>query len=215
MFLTPIFLSSLFFGSLLLLDPMKNIQLLLIFLALFSGCRKSDGLPAQPDNSFEKYILLKGNNFADKNKYKALDITGVHFITKFDSSAIYQNVLPENQYDINKLYGFADNNAAHNRFSARIGWRWSDGALRLFGYVYNAGQVESEEITAIAIGKEINCSITIIPGFYVFRVDHHTIQMPRQSTTVKVKGYQLYPYFGGDEPAPHDINIWIKDLPVE
>src|SRR5690554_6451023 len=32
------------------------------------------------------------------------------FIVKFDSTAIYTNELPENQADINKLYGFTDCN---------------------------------------------------------------------------------------------------------
>jgi hypothetical protein len=31
-------------------------------------------------------------------------------------------------------------------------------------------------------------------------------------STPKGKGYRLYPYFGGDETAPHDISIWVKDL---
>jgi hypothetical protein len=204
-----------FHRRLFLLHPMKNLQLLLLCLVLLCGCSKPD-IQLPPANvSYEKYTILKGKNFSEKNKYKALDVAGIRFITRFDSSAIYQNILPENQYDINKLYGFADNNAAHNRFSARIGWRWSDNALRLFAYVYNAGQVESEEISTVAIGKDISCSITIIPGAYVFSVNDRMIQMPRHSQTVKGKGYQLYPYFGGDEPAPQDINIWIRDLPLD
>jgi len=36
--------------------------------------------------------------------------------------------------------------------------------------------------------------------------------MPRESTTTMAEGYQLYPYFGGDETAPHDIFIWIEKL---
>jgi hypothetical protein len=35
--------------------------------------------------------------------------------------------------------------------------------------------------------------------------------MPRLASTRKAKGYQLYPYFGGDEVAPHLINIWVKE----
>jgi hypothetical protein len=35
--------------------------------------------------------------------------------------------------------------------------------------------------------------------------------MPRAAATVKAKGYRLYPYFGGDETAPHDITISIRD----
>ena len=27
--------------------------------------------------------------------------------------------------------------------------------------------------------------------------------------------YYLYPYFGGQQKAPHDITIKIKDLPVD
>jgi hypothetical protein len=38
-----------------------------------------------------------------------------------------------------------------------------------------------------------------------------TTQLPRLATTEKAKGYQLYPYFGGDEAAPHQVNIWIKN----
>ncbi len=36
--------------------------------------------------------------------------------------------------------------------------------------------------------------------------------MPRASTTVKSSGYKLYPYFGGDEFAPHDVRVWIKEV---
>jgi hypothetical protein len=36
--------------------------------------------------------------------------------------------------------------------------------------------------------------------------------MSRTAATEKAKGYRLYPYFGGDELAPHQINIWIKNL---
>ncbi|MEO5783498.1 MAG: hypothetical protein ABIQ07_09520 [Ginsengibacter sp.] len=35
--------------------------------------------------------------------------------------------------------------------------------------------------------------------------------LPRTSTTAKAIGYKLYPYFGGDETAPHEIDIWIKE----
>ncbi len=43
-------------------------------------------------------------------------------------------------------------------------------------------------------------------------MDEITELLPKLSTTPLAKGYLLYPYFGGDEVAPHDINIWIKTL---
>jgi hypothetical protein len=38
------------------------------------------------------------------------------------------------------------------------------------------------------------------------------LTLPRTSTTPLAKGYLLYPYFGGDETAPHAIKIAIKSL---
>ena len=135
----------------------------------------------------------------------------MNFIAKFDSTAIYSNVNPDNRLDINKLYGFSDNNSTHQQFSARFGWRWSDNALRLFGYVYNDGVRSSKELGTVAIGTENNCSIKVTEKHYVFSLNGFTDSLLRTSTTVKANGFKLYPYFGGDETAPHNIYIWIKE----
>lgn len=193
-------------------------------LLLFTSCKKgfdalvekvpsaSGASPAITASGFTIYTLKRGQHFANFNSYIATDVTEMKFIVKFDSSAIYQSVDPVNQYDINKLYGFADNNATHQKYSARFGWRWSDNALRLFAYVYNNGAVISKELTTIAIGAETFCSIKITAEGYLFTVNDGTELLPRKSTTSTAKGYQLYPYFGGDETAPHDITIYLKNL---
>jgi hypothetical protein len=110
------------------------------------------------------------------------------------------------------LYGFSDNNSGHQLYSARFGWRWSDNALRLFGYVYNNGIRDSKELGTINIGSEVNCSIKVTAKNYVFTLNGVTDSLPRAASSVKASGYKLYPYFGGDEPAPHNIYIWIKEL---
>ncbi len=133
------------------------------------------------------------------------------FTVMFDHSAIYQTVDPENQEDINKLFGFSDNDQHHQQFSARFGWRWSEGALRLFAYVYNNGELQTQEIRGFPLNQEINCSIKINADTYTFAAGESVVQMPRGSSTSMAKGYQLYPYFGGDEPAPHEVRIWIRD----
>ena len=161
---------------------------------------------------FTKHVIQQGKQYCEGNLYKQLELNEMKFLVKFDSTAIYQTKSAENQYDINKLYGFSDNNSDHHQFSARFGWRWSSSALRLFAYVYNAGSVISEELTSIAIGAEINCSIKVTPTNYMFTVNGVITQLPRMAATEKAKGYQLYPYFGGDEVAPHQINIWIKNI---
>lgn len=189
---------------------------------LLSSCQKVVDLVADRGSStttvsntssFTTYTIAAGQHSADKNAYKPVDVEEMRFAVRFDSSAIYQTALAENQWDINKLYGFSDNNTDHHRFSARFGWNWRDGALRLHGYVYNNGVVESRELTTVAIGAETVCSIRVTGGAYLFSVDGKMMAaMPRQSGGERARGYQLYPYFGGDEPAPHDIRILVKNL---
>ena len=110
---------------------------------------------------FIQYTIKKGAHFTSGNVHKKVETSQMAFIVRFDSSAIYKSLSEENQYDINKLYGFSDNNSDHHQFSARFGWRWSDGALRLFGYVYNDGAVISKELTTITIGAETACAIKV------------------------------------------------------
>ena len=61
----------------------------------------------------------------------AVEYSERKFVVKFDSTSIYNTLIPSNQYDINKLYGFSDNDSVHHLYSARFGWRWSDQARKL------------------------------------------------------------------------------------
>lgn len=185
---------------------------------LLAGCSKmaegviNKGISSTPTGQFIKYTIPQGSNYCEENTFQPIKLAEMKFVVKFDSSAVYQTQSPENQYDINKLYGFSDNNADHHQYSARFGWRWSNEALRLFAYIYNAGKVTSKELTTVAIGEEINCSIKIASSTYLFTVNGVMTQLPRMATTEKGEGYQLYPYFGGNETAPHPITLWIKKL---
>lgn len=185
-------------------------------LLLLCGCSKVDAfiekkLPSNP-YTFIQYQINSGQHSATHHPYKTIETDSLQFIVRFDSSAIYQSLKAENQYDINKLYGFADNGSDHHQFSARFGWAWHDGALHLYAYVYNAGKRESKHLGAIPIGAETACVLAVTPTAYVFHYGDVTATLPRSSTTPQAKGYLLYPYFGGDEVAPHNISIWIKQL---
>ena len=133
------------------------------------------------------------------------------FVVKFDNSAIYQTVIAENQYDINKLWGFSEG-FDHQYNSARIGWAWNDGALRLYAYSYNRGVRQSQEITSVPIGSDITCSIKLSGSSYIFTVNGISVTQARGVSTTTASGYQLYPYFGGDETAPHTIKILLRSL---
>lgn len=173
---------------------------------------KGESVAAVASKQFVQYMILSGQQYCDKNAYQAIKLDQLSFVVKFDSSAIYKNTNPANQDDINKLFGFSDNKALHHEYSARFGWRWSNNALRLFGYIYNNSARTSKELGTVNIGAENTCSIKVSGSTYIFTLNGESATMPRESKTVKAEGYKLYPYFGGDEMAPHNISILIKEL---
>lgn len=185
-------------------------------LLLLCSCGKVDALiekKLEPDpQAFIHYQIKSGQHSATHPPFTSIETDSLQFMVRFDSSAIYQSLKAENQYDINKLYGFADNEADHHQFSARFGWAWHDGALQLYAYVYNGGKRESKHLGVVPIGAEVSCLLAVTASEYVFGFGDERAALPRTSTTPKAKGYLLYPYFGGDEVAPHNINIWIKHL---
>ena len=199
---------------------MKKLFSIPVILFSIVSCQKEmeavlpiEKIKAQiPSKPFTRYTIGAGQQFCSGNTFLQTSYSEMKFIAKFDSSAIYTTQDPSNQYDINKLYGFSDNNAQHHQFSARFGWRWSDQKLRLFGYVYNNGVRDSRELGVVPIGAEINCGIKISSTAYIFTLNGTTDSLLRSATTVKAEGYKLYPYFGGNETAPHEINIWLKEL---
>lgn len=169
-------------------------------------------IPPVPQTQWVEHTIAKGSHNSDKNVFKQLSKVEMKFIVKFNNSAIYQTVDPANQPDINKLYGFSDNNQEHHTNSARIGWRWHNNQLELLAYIYNNTVQTDKFITVVPLNQEISCSIKAEGSFYTFKVNNTTVTMPRVSTTTGAVGYQLYPYFGGDETSPQEIKILIKDI---
>lgn len=159
--------------------------------------------------TYTTYLIRKGQHYSDKRPLKSVSTAEMKFFAKFDQSAIYQTTIPGNQLDINKLWGFSE--GFDNQYnSARMGWGYSYGAIRLYGYVYSKGVRYSKEIITVVPGQEISCSIKISGSTYIISANGVSVTLPRGTTTTKASGFQQYPYFGGDEVAPHDISIFIK-----
>ncbi|HSC55343.1 MAG TPA: hypothetical protein VLC98_17045 [Phnomibacter sp.] len=189
-----------------------NIFILLVW-AYLPACQQDSKQYIEPvlTKEFVTYIIDKGAQFSRPNLFDTMSVSQLDFIALFDSSCIYSTTRPSNQHDINKLYGFSDCDSHHLNNSVRIGWRWSDSALRLFGYVHYDGGILSKEIAPARIGTPISCSIRCAGNTYQFRVNEDTASLPRYCAGDYIR-YKLYPYFGGDETAPHTIKIDIKEL---
>lgn len=178
-------------------------------LFIIASCKKEKSTSVPPGVT---YTIEAGQHYADNSTYKSINgLTAMNFLAHFDSSAVYTTSDPANQSDINKLYGFSDNNQHHHAYSARIGWRWLNNRLELLGYVYNDSIMSYRSIGNFQLLKDLDCSIRVQNNQYVFSVDGTTTTLPRTSSGTTATGYQLYPYFGGTEPAPHKIIIRITD----
>lgn len=196
---------------------MKYTFIFLAVLIITNSCKKEQTLTANspvdatPEEIFIVYNIATGEHYCDKSIVKPVTVSAMLFKVKFDSSAIYTSMDPVNQYDINKLYGFTEGQDVHVN-SARIGWGYNNGKLRLYAYAYNNQQRLSQEISAVNIGETINCAIKVDSLNYVFTVNERQVKLNRSQAGVTAQGYQLFPYFGGDEVAPHPIRIHIKDM---
>lgn len=74
------------------------------------------------------------------------------------------------------------------------------------------GERVTQYITSVAIGATAQCAIEARIDKYVFTVNDHSVELPRAIKTVAANGYWQYPYFGGNEVAPHPIFIYIEHL---
>ncbi|WP_276366740.1 hypothetical protein [Chryseolinea sp. H1M3-3] len=169
-------------------------------------------LPQQEENQYiTHYLIEKGAHDANQLPSLKEKISELKFQAKFDSTAIYTSQKANNQADINKLYGLSDCNSLHQVNSARFGWRWYNGQLQILAYTYNNKVRDFKIIGTASINAYHQYKIEFTATSYIFTLDNNTVTLPRNCSG-KASGYKLYPYFGGDEVAPHDVSIWIKDL---
>jgi hypothetical protein len=161
------------------------------------------------EDSYETFIIKKGSHHSDHPFEDAITDSVIEFYVIFDSTAIYSNG-NEDDEDVNKLYGISDCGIMHHMNSARIGWRWHKNSLQLFAYSYFNGKRSIEKIGDFSINQELKCSIHCLKNQYLFKVNDKT-KTAKRSCDIE-EHYLLYPYFGGNNTAPHSIKIKIAHL---
>jgi hypothetical protein len=175
--------------------------LLFILLSLFIlSCNKKNS------DGWSEFVIESG----DHKSSSTLEYTRKKQFTfgvLFDSSAIYKTVDPVNQWDVNKLIGVSDG-GLHQKNSARFGWRWLNNKLELIAYTHLNGNFYFEKITDLEIGKVYDCYL-FMGDDYTFICNGEVVHMTRWRNDFS-NNYYLWPYFGGDETAPHDIKINVR-----
>jgi hypothetical protein len=131
---------------------------------------------------------------------------------RFDASAEYATVDPANQADINKLRGFSDCSSHHQTDSARFGWRWNTDRIELLAYTYVSGERQWALLGSVLPGEWHDLDLQATSTGYGFTLDGVTTTMPRGCSASGLLKYHLWPYFGGDEVAPHTITLQLEEL---
>ena len=134
------------------------------------------------ENGFQTYTIKKGKHRSGW-RYNTTRSNSFNIEVIFDESAQYTTVDPVNQYDVNKLWGVSDCGNNHSDF---------------------------EKITTVNINETNRMHLTISKNSYELRVNG-VIKTVSRPCSGDYKRYKLYPYFGGDETAPHTIKIMIKE----
>jgi hypothetical protein len=136
----------------------------------------------------------------------------VEYAVEFNKSAEYRTQYEVNQYDINKLFGLSMKMEYHKTNSARFGWRWVTDrrVIELLAYLYVDGKKTYEVLRELTFNQFIILSITVEETEYIFWDGMKQWRFPKPKSNPHCLKYQLFPYFGGDETAPHRITIGME-----
>ena len=95
--------------------------------------------------------------------------------------------------------------------SIRFGWRWLNGNLEILWFRHLNGVFDFDVITTVELNEVNYLELDITNSKYILKVNGEVKHLTR-CCTGEYKRYYLNPYFGGDETAPHDIKIKIKEI---
>ena len=159
-----------------------------------------------------KFLIKKDKHYSDQYLYKFVNILNTNRFLKyqvlFDNTCKYE--LPkEDQEDINKLFGYTLG-FNHHKDSARFGWFYQDKTIHLHAYVYDNGVRKSKLIKNLDLNTQYVLTLVDECDNWLFSVNDGwsvigSVKIPK-SCEFKY-GYKLWPYFGGNNTAPHDITI--------
>jgi hypothetical protein len=180
----------------------------ILIILLFSTCEKYEDIVG-----YNEYFIEKGRHSSKGKSFDELTNTVLTYDVIFDESAKYK-INDADQADINKLFGFSDCNSNHQSNSARFGWRWYNDQLEILSYNYVNGKRTFEFLTTVDFHQPYRFSIKLDGSKYVFTIEDQLEPTYYERGNVCHKGlhYLLFPYFGGNIEAPHDIKIFMRRI---
>lgn len=174
---------------------------------LLSSCE----LPFENVTPSRNFVIRAGDHYCSPRLYETFNSGKLAFKATFDESAKYEFGDPALQTSKNKLMGFSDCGSLHHENSARFGWQWFNNRVEIFAYCYVDSMRIEKFIAPVNLNEENVYEIVATDSEYVFYLNGERKEsVERTSTCSDGIKYMLYPYFGGTETAPHDVNIKIE-----
>ena len=160
------------------------------------------------------FTIEKGKHYSDRFFHKLFNLVNFTSFNTwtiiFDESCQYELLGPD-QYDVNKLIGFSIG-ANHHKESARFGWRSVANEIEISAYAYVNSKRIIEPIAKVPLNTNIDLFLDVEQHAKPFAVAFSTgphVETKIPKITPFAIGYSLWPYFGGNCPAPHKMKMEI------
>lgn len=131
----------------------------------------------------------------------------------FHADAAYLTTDPANQADWNKLMGLTTLDIHGD--SLRLGWRYDpvDDEIELGLYAYIHGVRVDQYITSVAVETVHDVTLSWTEDLLSAEVDGISVEVAGpMAHAPRVTWVLTTTYFGGDETAPHDIHVEVRDI---
>lgn len=153
------------------------------------------------------------------NKHKELQVK-----VNFGFNCLYdlKDGVKKELGDINKLFGFSLGN--HDKESLRIGWRSTypeSNKIEIFSFIHHESNFFYKKICEIKCGIEYvyKIEINVEKNNFIYKIKiwdiNHKLVGSFISESLKLDrkiifSWNLSPYFGGNLPSPHDMDIFFE-----
>lgn len=158
----------------------------------------------------QNFLIKKNHHYCNNFNIGLTFKNKIEYNIHFCKNCLY--TLPDDDiYDINKLFGISTS-FYHHYSSARIGWRCLDNEnIELLTYTYdNWNRLESQLLGTVKCEENFKAIITLDNNMIIYELitDNYSnkIILETSNKPFFIK-YKLFPYFGGNKTAPHNMNI--------
>lgn len=181
---------------------MKAYKTIIIAAIAFLGIN-SLGCQNTHAEKLRVHTIKKDKHTATNRCIRFVSNNQIRFDFFVSSSWLYDEKAPGFQSGWNKLIGISEGFNQHKN-SVRVGWRCIENTIYLSSYCYINGERRISDMVEVPMGWNTG-SVTITATHYRVQINDRIFNF--ENTNRSFFKFMLYPYFGGNSKAPHDMEF--------